>query len=167
MELFSEIFGGPENFGSDKCKCPTTRPKDECIPNLVSTTDSIITWVRVWVRVLVDEYEYKYEYWPVIYILYKQQYCIFQSLKRESSDSYKPGTKLQLHAHCPCKFPLSIYICVTILCYLVQWHFNLCIATYWLLWLTTTTCCQFKNRKQKLCNIIKCVEISVFFSSLK
>ena len=48
----------------------------------------IITWVQV--RVLVHEYEYQ----PMIYILYKQQYCIFQSLKRESSDSYKPGTKL-------------------------------------------------------------------------
>ena len=56
----------------------------------------IITWVRV--RVLVDEYEYEYEYeyWPMIDILYKQQYCIFQSLKREYSDFYKPGTKLQL-----------------------------------------------------------------------
>ena len=52
----------------------------------------ITAWVRV--RVLVDEYEYEYEYRPMIYILYKQQYCIFQSLKRESSDSYKPGTKL-------------------------------------------------------------------------
>ena len=52
----------------------------------------IITGVRV--RVLVDEYEYEYEYWPLIYILYKQQFYIFQSLKRESSDSYKPGTKL-------------------------------------------------------------------------
>ena len=54
----------------------------------------IIAWVRVRVRVLVDEYEYEYEYRPMIYILYKQQYCIFQCLKRESSDSYKPGTKL-------------------------------------------------------------------------
>ena len=50
----------------------------------------IITWARVWV--LVDEYEYEYQ--PMIYILYERQYCIFQSLKRESSDSYKPGTKL-------------------------------------------------------------------------
>ena len=30
----------------------------------------IITWVRV--QVLVDEYEYKYEYWSMIYILYRQ-----------------------------------------------------------------------------------------------
>ena len=52
----------------------------------------IIAWVRVWVRVLIDEYEYKYRH--MIYILYKEQYCIFQSLKRESSDSYKPETKL-------------------------------------------------------------------------
>ena len=50
----------------------------------------IIAWVRV--RVLVDEYEYEYRH--MIYILYKEQYCIFQSLKRESSDSYKPETKL-------------------------------------------------------------------------
>ena len=56
-------------------------------------SDYLITaWVRV--RVLVDEYEYEYEYRPMIYILYKQQYCIFKSLKRESSDSYKPGKKL-------------------------------------------------------------------------
>ena len=114
----------------------------------------IIAWVRV--RVLVDEYEYQH----VIYILYKEQYCIFQSLKRESSDSYKPETKL-----CPCKFPLSIlvYICLTILCNLVQWHFTSHIATYWLSWLTITTCCQFKNRKQKLRNIRKYVENSLFF----
>ena len=50
----------------------------------------IIVWVRVWV--LVDEYEYEYRH--MIYILYKEQYCIFHSLKRESSDSYKPETKL-------------------------------------------------------------------------
>ena len=52
----------------------------------------IIAWVRVRVRVLVDEYEYEYRH--MIYILDKEQYCIFQSLKRESSDSYKPETKL-------------------------------------------------------------------------
>ena len=52
----------------------------------------IIAWVQVRVRVLVDEYEYEYR--PMIYILYKQQYCIFQFLKRESSDSYEPWTKL-------------------------------------------------------------------------
>ena len=63
----------------------------------------IIAWVRVRVRVLVDEYEYKeYEY-----ILYKQQYCIFQSLKRESSHFYNPGTKLQLpivHVNSLCQY---------------------------------------------------------------
>ena len=48
----------------------------------------IIAWVRV--QVLVYEYEYRH----MIYILYEEQYCIFQSLKRESSDSYKPETKL-------------------------------------------------------------------------
>ena len=52
----------------------------------------IIAWVQVQVRVLVDEYGYEYRH--MIYILYKEQYCIFQSLKRESSDSYKPETKL-------------------------------------------------------------------------
>ena len=56
----------------------------------------IITWVRVRVWVLVDEYEYKYEYRSMIYILYWQQFCIVQSLTRESLDSSKPGTKLQL-----------------------------------------------------------------------
>ena len=40
----------------------------------------IIAWLRV--RGLVDEYEYEYRH--MIYILYKEQYCIFQSLKRES-----------------------------------------------------------------------------------
>ena len=91
----------------------------------------IITWVQVRVRVLVDEYEYKCEYRPMIYILYKKQYCILQSLKRESSDSYKPGAKLQLpivHVNSLCQY-IYIYICLTILCYLVQWHFNLGIAT--------------------------------------
>ena len=66
-------------------------------------------------------------------------------------------------------YPLSIYICLIILCNLIHWHFNICIyiciATCWLSWLTFTTCCQFKNRKQKLCNIMKCVENSVFFKS--
>ena len=65
----------------------------------------IIAWVRV--RVLVDEYEYKYEYRPMIYILYKQQYCIFQSLKRESSHFYNPGTKVQLpivHVNSLCQY---------------------------------------------------------------
>ena len=63
----------------------------------------IITWVRV--RVLVNEYECEYR--PSIYILYKKQYCIFQSLKRESSDFYKPGTKLQLpiaHVNSLCQY---------------------------------------------------------------
>ena len=64
----------------------------------------IITWVQVWV--LFDEYEYR----PMIYIyiLYKQQYCIFQTLKRESSDCYKPRTKLQLpiivHVNSLCQY---------------------------------------------------------------
>ena len=69
----------------------------------------IITWLRVRVRVLVDEYEYEYEYEyrPMIYILYKQQYCIFQSLERESSDFYNPGTKVQLpfvHVNSLCQY---------------------------------------------------------------
>ena len=70
---------------------------------------------------------------------------------------------VQTHtAHCPCKFPLSIYICSTILCNLVQWHFNLHIVTYRLSWLTITTYCQLKNRKQKLYSIMKYVENSIF-----
>ena len=95
----------------------------------------IITWVRVRVRVLVDEYEYKYEYRSMInilYSMYRQQIFIVWSLTRESSGSYKPGTT----AHCPCKLSLSIYICLIILCNLIQWHFNVRSATYWLSWLT-------------------------------
>ena len=109
----------------------------------MSTSTSTSTWLlhRVRVRVLGDEYEY--EYWSMIYILYKQQYCVFQSLKRESSDSNKPGTKLPLpivHLNSLCR-----YICLAILCNLVQWQFNLCVAMYCLLWLTFTTCCQFNK----------------------
>ena len=63
----------------------------------------------------------------------------------------------------PTNYPLSIYICLIILCNLIHWRFNLRIATCWLSWLTFTTCCQFKNREQKLRNIMKCVENSVFF----
>ena len=68
-------------------------------------------WVRVWIWV------------PAYNILFKQQYCIFQSLKKASLDSYEPGTKLQLpivHVNSLCQ-----EICLTILCNLVQWHFNL------------------------------------------
>ena len=54
----------------------------------------IIAWVRVRIGVLIDESESEYR--SMIYSLYKPQYCIFQSLKRESSDSYKPGTKLHV-----------------------------------------------------------------------
>ena len=59
----------------------------------------IITWIQVQVRDLVDEYEYKYEYRSMInilYSMYRHQIFTVQSLTRESSDSYKPGTKLQL-----------------------------------------------------------------------
>ena len=68
----------------------------------------IITWVRV--RVLFDEYEYKCEYRSIInilYSMYRQQIFIVQSLKRESSDCYKPGTKLQLpivHVNYLCQY---------------------------------------------------------------
>ena len=58
---------------------------------------------------------------------------------------------------------VNIHICLIILCNLIQWHFNLHISTYWLSWLTFTTFCQFKTRKQKLRNIMKCVENSVSF----
>ena len=72
----------------------------------------IITWVRVRVRVLVDEYEYKHEYRSMINILYtcsmyRQQIFIVRSLTRESSNSYKPGTKLQLPivlVNYPCRY---------------------------------------------------------------
>ena len=68
----------------------------------------IIIWVRV--LVLVDEYEYKYEYWSMInilYSMYRQQIFIVRSMTRESSDSYKPGTKLQLpivHVNYLCQY---------------------------------------------------------------
>ena len=70
----------------------------------------IITWVRVRVRVLVDEYEYKCEYRSMInilYSMYRQQIFIVRSLTRESSDCYKPGTKLQLpivHVNYLCQY---------------------------------------------------------------
>ena len=70
----------------------------------------IITWVRVRVRVLVDEYEYKCEYRSMINILYskyRQQIFIVRSLTRESSDCYKPGTKLKLpivHVNYLCQY---------------------------------------------------------------
>ena len=54
----------------------------------------IIAWVPV--RVLVDEYEYEFVYESKINMLYKQQYCFFQSLEGEYSDSNKPETELQL-----------------------------------------------------------------------
>ena len=106
----------------------------------------IITWVRV----LVDEYEYKTStgLWSTFYI--GSSFSIFglwqgspQILKNLGQSS---------------NYPLSIYICLIILCNLIHWRFNLRIVTCWLLWLTFTTCCQFKNRKQKLRNITKCVE---------
>ena len=79
------------------------------------------------------------------YILYRQQYCICQSLKRESFDFYRSETLFQLsivHVNYLCQ-----YICLNILCNLVQWHFNVrSIAIYWLSRLTITTCCQFKIR---------------------
>ena len=68
----------------------------------------IITWVRV--RVLVDKFEYKCEYRSMINILYSlywQQIFIVRSLTRESSDCYKPGTKLQLpivHVNYLCQY---------------------------------------------------------------
>ena len=75
----------------------------------------IITWVRVRVQVLVDEYEYKCEYRSVInilYSMYRQQIFIVRSLTRESSNCYKPVTKLQLpivHVNYLCQY---IYISV-------------------------------------------------------
>ena len=95
----------------------------------------IITWVRV--RVLVDEY--KYEYRSMINILYRQQIFVVRSLDKRVLRFLKFWDKAPT-AHCPCKLSLSIYICLIILCNLIQWHFNLHFATYWLSWLTLTTC---------------------------
>ena len=87
-------------------------------------------------------------------------FCIWKG--NQSSDSYKPLAKLQLpivQVNSLCQY-ISIW---TILCNLVQWHLKLRITTYWLSWLTITICCQFKIRRRKLRNIMKCVENSVFF----
>ena len=102
----------------------------------------IITWVRV--RVLVDEYEYKYEYCSIInilYSMYRQQIFIVRS--------YKPGTKLQLPI-VQVNYLCQYISCLIILCNLIQWHFNLRFATYWLSWITLTTCCQLKKQKAKI-----------------
>ena len=70
----------------------------------------IFTWVQVRVRVLVDEYEYKCEYRSMInilYSMYRRHIFIVRSLTRESSDSYKPGTKLHLpivHVNYLCQY---------------------------------------------------------------
>ena len=45
--------------------------------------------------------------------------------------------------------PLSIYICLIILCNLIHWRFNVRIVTCWLSWLTFTTCCQLKNKHKQ------------------
>ena len=107
----------------------------------------IIIWVRVRVRVLVDEYEYKCECRSMInilYSMYRQQIFIVRSLTRVLR--FLQTWDKAPTAHCPCKLSLSINICLIILRNLIQWHFNLRFATYWLSWLTLTTCCQFKNQ---------------------
>ena len=108
-------------------RVPDLRVRVQILDYYMSSSPSTSTgwWVRVW------------------YILYTQQYCISQSLKRESLYSYKPGTQLQLlivHVN-----SLFQYICLTILYNLVQWHFILRIAMYWLSWLTITTYYQFNK----------------------
>ena len=131
----------------------------------VSTSTSMSTW-------LLHEYKSEYEYWlmsrstststglwSTFYI--GSRFLLF-GLWHESPQILK---NLGQSSSCPLSlniFVNLIYICLIILCNLIQWHFNLRFAMYWLLWLTLATCCQFKNRKQKLCNIMKCMENSVF-----
>ena len=90
------VFQGHPSAGLGRVPDLRVRVQVRVLVICVSPSTSLITWLlheyELWVRVLVDEYEYEYR--PMIYILYKQQYCIFKSLKRESSDSYKPGKKL-------------------------------------------------------------------------
>ena len=142
----------------------TSKSKSTC--NMCEYEYLIIAWVRVPVRVLVDEYESTSTststgIWSTFYI---KSSIAFFSLWRGNPQILINLRQSYITFHCPCKFPLSIYISVS-LCNLVQWHFNLPIATYWLSCLTITAYCQFKNRKQKLRNIRKYVEHSLFFKS--
>ena len=119
-------------------------------------------WVRVQVRVLVIcvstswstrtwllyKYESKYEYW-LVSTSTSTSTGLWSTFYTSSSIAFSVSEKGILRflstwdkapiAHCPRKFPLSI--CLTTLCNLVQWHFNLRIATYWLSWMKITTCC--------------------------
>ena len=105
------------------------------LDNYTSTSPSTSTGWRVRVTLRVPAYDLH---------CIKASVLHFSVSEKGTSDLYKPRTKLQL-------------------CHLVQWHFNLRIVIYWLSWLTITICWEFKNRKQKLRNIMKCVETSVFF----
>ena len=92
----------------------------------VSTSTSTSTWLlqeyesesEYW---LTSTYMYEYEYRPMIHILYKPQYCIFQYLKRESSYSFKYGTtKLQLpivHVNSLCQY-------ISVELFYVIWHYG-------------------------------------------
>ena len=123
----------------------------------MSTSTSTSTW-------LFHEYGYGYwlmststGLWSTFHI--SSRIAFFSLWKRNLQIVIDLGQS----SHCSCKFPLSIYICLTIHYNFLQWHFNLRIVTYWLSWLTITTCCQCKNRKQKLCNIMKCVETCLLY----
>ena len=99
----------------------SSRCTSTSICNMCESEYLIITWVRVQVRVLVDEYEYKYEYWSMIYILYTvgSSFSFFglwqgspQILKNlGQSSNYLPI--------------VNIYICLIILCNLIHWHSSL------------------------------------------
>ena len=126
----------------------------------VSTSTSLSTWLL---------HEYEYEYWL---ISMSTSTGIWSTFYIKSSIAFfslwRGNPQILINLRQSYNFPLSMqipvcqYICLTALYNLVQWHFNLRIATYWLSWLTITTCCQLKNRKQKLRNISKYVENSLF-----
>ena len=119
----------------------------------MSTGTSTGWWV--WVQIRVPVYDLHFIYAAVLH-------C---SVSDKGFLRFLKTWDKALTAHCPCKLSLSInmYICLIILCNLIQWHFNLSIATYWVSWLTFATFCQFKNKKQNLHNIMKYVEKVYFF----
>ena len=130
----------------------------------VSTSTSLSTWLL---------HESESEYW-LMSTSTSTSTGIWSTFYIKSSIAFfslwRGNPQILINLRQSYNFPLSmqipfvnIYICLTILRNLVQWHFNLRNATNWLSWLTITTCCQFKNRKQKLRNIRKYVENSLFF----
>ena len=120
----------------------------------------IIAWVRVRVRVLLMSTSTSTGIWSTFYIKSSIAFFIL----------WRGNPQILINLRQSYNFPLPmqipfVNICLIILCNLEQWHFNSRFATYWLSWLIITTCCQFKNRKQKLRNIRKYVENSLFFKS--